>query len=405
MIKQTTMTMKKFLFIFLLLWLGFSCKNSKNSGEQTVSYKYELEAAADKELKYPLGNDIEFMFGVLFPYIDKSGKEYLTFRSRINNSILFYDLPTGKYLFDMKLELEGPNAAGRCDGYYIEDLDNIYLTPVDKFGLVKVDTAARVKQFIKYGKTNNGYEVLPIYRSRSFNYNPMVIYNTKLYITQHPFQAQTSKVSETPLTIAIDTTAGVIKEHPFRFSDIFSDDDVLFGSFGRDFSRDFNGKQFIYSFCMDENIYITDIETEETKNIPVRSKYIKRPVIDKRPDDMDNIELAYKKLLEASCYRNLFYDKYRNVYYRFTHIGVEQEKEREYTSREIWNSGPAQFSVIILDKDFNIIGETLFPKYTYNSTIAFVHKNGLYICDSHILNPSFDEDVLSFKCFTLKENK
>jgi hypothetical protein len=58
-----------------------------------------------------------------------------------------------------------------------------------------------------------------------------------------------------------------------------------------------------------------------------------------------------------------------------------------------------------LDKDFNIIGETLFPKYTYNPMIAFVHKNGLYISDSHVLNPSFDENALSFKCFTLKESK
>ncbi|MDR0698528.1 MAG: DUF4221 domain-containing protein [Tannerella sp.] len=88
--------MKKFLSISILLLLLFSCKNSKNKGEQSVSYKYELEIAADKDLKYPLGDDIEFAFSVLFPYIDKSGKEYLTFRSLENNSILFYNLTTGK---------------------------------------------------------------------------------------------------------------------------------------------------------------------------------------------------------------------------------------------------------------------------------------------------------------------
>jgi hypothetical protein len=47
----------------------------------------------------------------------------------------------------------------------------------------------------------------------------------------------------------------------------------------------------------------------------------------------------------------------------------------------------------------------LFPEYTYNPAVAFVHKNGLYISDSHILNPSFDENALSFKCFTLEESK
>jgi hypothetical protein len=153
----------------------FSCKNSKNKEEQSVSYKYELEVAADKDLKYPLGDDIEFMFGVLFPYIDKSGREYLTFRSLINNSILFYDLPTGKYLFDIKLEKEGPNGVGRCTGYHIEDLDNIYITSYEKSGLTKIDTSGVIKQFIAYGKTNRGYELKPTFIPESYQYKTLVI--------------------------------------------------------------------------------------------------------------------------------------------------------------------------------------------------------------------------------------
>jgi hypothetical protein len=378
----------------------FSCKNSKNRAGQSVSYKYELEVAADKDLKYPLGDDIEFAFSVLFPYIDKSGKEYLTFRSRINNSILFYDLPTGKYLFDVKLEKEGPNGIGRCTGYFIENLDNIYITSYEKFGLVKVDTTATIKQFIAYGKTNNGYNVVPSYTSISYHYQPIVFHDNKIYISQKPYQA--SKISETPVTVAIDTIALTITEHPFRFPNLLTDDELRVSLIGFDFSRDFNGKQLVYSFDMDENIYVTNIETDEIKKIPVQSKYINRLKFEKYPDE---IELICKMLLETSCYRNLLYDKYRNVYYRFTQLGVEQRNDTEITPEILWRSGPAQFSVIILDKDFNIIGETLFPKYTYNPTIAFVHKNGLYISDSHTLNPSFDENVLSFKCFNLKESK
>jgi hypothetical protein len=391
--------MKKILSILLLLLTVFSCKDSKNNGKQSVSYKYELEAESNKDLKYPINDDTEFNFGVLFPYIDKSGREYLTFRSFANNSILFYDLPTGKHLFDVTLDKEGPNGVGRYTGYYIEDLDNIYITSYEKFGLVKVDTTATVKQFIKYEKTNSGYNVVPSYRPNSYHYTPIVFYDGKIYITQIPYQA--SKISETPVTVAIDTIAQVITEHPFRFPNLLTDDELRVSLLGLDFSRDFNGKQFIYSFEMDENIYVTDIETDEVKKIPVRSKYISSLNFVKYPDTPES---AVKMLLETSCYRKLLYDKYRNVYYRFTHIGVEQRNDMGITAESLWRSGPAQFSVIILDKDFNIIGETLFPKYTYNSMIAFVHKNGLYISDSHALNPSFDENILGFKCFTLKEN-
>jgi hypothetical protein len=396
--------MKFFLLILLLLWIIISCNHSKNNEGQSANYKYELETAADKDLKYPIGNDIKFLFGVLFPYIDKSGKEYLTFRSLINNSILFYDLLTGKYLFDVKLDKEGPNGIGRCTGYYIEDLDNIYITSYEKFGLVKVDTTATIKQFIAYGKTDNGYNVVPSYTSKSYPYQPIVFYDRKIYITQKPYQA--SKISETPVSVAIDTVVGVIAEHPFRFPNLLTDDELRVSLIGLSFSRDFNGKQLVYSFHIDENIYVTDMETEAIKKIPVRSKYVNSSSnsykLKKYPETS---ELASKMLLETSCYRNLFYDKYRNVYYRFTQIGIEQRNDTGITPEILWESGPAQFSVIILDKDFNIIGETLFPKYKYNPTVVFVHKNGLYISDSHILNPSFDENVLSFECFTLKEIK
>jgi hypothetical protein len=152
------------------------------------------------------------------------------------------------------------------------------------------------------------------------------------------------------------------------------------------FSRDFNGKQFIYSFFMDENIYVTDIETNEKKSIPARSKYINHLKFIKYAEDR---ELVYKTLLETSCYYNTLYDKYRNVYYRFTVIGKEINRNTAYRFFDIYTNGFIQFSVIIPDENFNIIGETLFPEYTCNPTMVFVHKNGLYISDSHILNPSF----------------
>ncbi len=55
------------------------------------------------------------------------------------------------------------------------------------------------------------------------------------------------------------------------------------------------------------------------------------------------------------------------------------------------------------DKDFRILGETLFPDNTYNPTIMLVRPEGLYISDSHYLNPQFNDDILSFRKFELKE--
>ena len=92
-----------------------------------------------------------------------------------------------------------------------------------------------------------------------------------------------------------------------------------------------------------------------------------------------------------------------DVYYRIAYPQTEMEKKEDYY--EIFQFGRKVFSIIILNKDFDIIGETLFPEYTYVSGMMFVREDGLYISDSHYKNPSFNEDVLSFKRFELKSNK
>ena len=47
------------------------------------------------------------------------------------------------------------------------------------------------------------------------------------------------------------------------------------------------------------------------------------------------------------------------------------------------------------------MGETLFPDYTYNSMMAFVHEDGLYLSASHAFNENYSDDWLNFQCFKL----
>jgi len=389
--------MKHLVYLFIFFFILFSCRE-KNSNYP--SYHYNLIELPDKSLQFPIDENTEFVFSVLFPYTDKSGKEYLTFRSRRNNSILFYELRTGNFLFDVKLQKEGPNGVGNMNGYYVEDFNNIYIFSYEKNGIIKVDTDSTIKQYIPYRNTTNGYSVVQSFTPSSLVYNPMFLIDDKIYITQKPYQL--SKIADTPVSVIIDTVNNIINEHTFRFPPLIKENDMNHYLIDFSFSRDFNGTHFIYSFEMDENIYITDNQSNEIKKINIKSKYIPKLLFEKLPD---NIETSSKLMLETSRYQNVLYDKYRNVYYRFTIIGTDINNYKPSTSGELWRSGPLRFSIIILDKNFNIIGETLFPAATYNSRIAFVHKDGLYISDSHFLNPSFDENILSFKCFTINKIK
>ena len=59
--------------------------------------------------------------------------------------------------------------------------------------------------------------------------------------------------------------------------------------------------------------------------------------------------------------------------------------------------GRTKFSIIILNDQFEVIGETLFPENVYVSTQYFIRKEGLYIGTSFPKNPNFDENTLSFQ--------
>ena len=48
---------------------------------------------------------------------------------------------------------------------------------------------------------------------------------------------------------------------------------------------------------------------------------------------------------------------------------------------------------MILDEDFNAVGETLFPENEFRSDLMFVLEDGLYISSSHYKNPIYDEEI------------
>jgi hypothetical protein len=97
----------------------------------------------------------------------------------------------------------------------------------------------------------------------------------------------------------------------------------------------------------------------------------------------------------------MIYDKYRDVYYRIAYPETEMENGENYL--EIFRTGRKNFSIIILDKEFKIIGETLFPDYTYISNTMFVSEKGLFIRSNHHKSAAFEEDKLIFDCFELSK--
>jgi hypothetical protein len=370
---------------------------------QQAVYNYSLFPTQHK-LVFPVDERTYSFHPALFLYTDEEEKEYLMFQNGYSSEILIYGLDDKQLVKKIKFNHEGNNGVGTFYGFYFKNKDEIYLPSNSGATIYQVNDRGEILKEIDYGEYAYPLSVLTT-RSYSLSYVPFFFIDSDLYIIQHPnFEYGDKILDRSPTTLIVDTLRHTVKPSSFTFPLIVSSKEFYSGgkNFDYNYSRIFDGKQIIYSFLYDENIYITSTQNDLIKKVPINSRYIdliKPPVL------KDETYLSYgRKLCEIASYGNLIYDKYRDVYYRFAYPLTEMEDLKEYF--ELVRFGRKRFSIIILDHDFNIIGETpLFSDYAYAPRMFFVAKDGLYICDNTPFQENYNEDVLSFQKFELAKIK
>ena len=78
-------------------------------------------------------------------------------------------------------------------------------------------------------------------------------------------------------------------------------------------------------------------------------------------------------------------------------MSLEAELAPNENYHKILHAGKVDFSIMILDENFNILGETRFPAFTYVPHICFINKDGLYLSTSHFKREDYSDDVLRFQ--------
>lgn len=387
----------KSIIVVISVFVLFSCSyESKDKAEYIVSGSHQLIPTRDS-VQFKLNDETTLLIKALFYYQEESGEEYVVFQNGHNSQIQFYNLKNKELDHLLTFDEGGENFAGIFLGFHIRNKDEIYLTRIDKNELCISNSRGHIYKRIPYPETTKKEFIFPC-MSVSFNYTPLVIIDHNIYLTQRYIADLPD--GESPLGIAIDTCRQYISKLPFNFPLLLSSKDFLTKSLNIEYgySRCFDNTNFIYSFFFDEDIYIANIEHNKVEKVKVKSKYI--PKIKFERNNGLDLNVALKKMNEVAMYGNLLYDKYRQVYYRFVY--PETEVTIKTNLSDLWQFGRKKFSIVILDRNFNILGETLFPEGIYNSTLTFINKEGLYISTSHILNPNYNDGILSFKCFKVE---
>jgi hypothetical protein len=386
--------MKKYISILVFACL-FACHSKNKEGV----YEYNL-VETDRHISFELDHETMYDFRYSWVFPGEDGREYFSFLNYRSNQILFYDFSTQEFLFKIEMPREGANGVFPIMGYFISDFDHIYIASMSRIaGLIQIDTMERIVKEIPYGITAENYQVNDsFWPSSSHPHNTPVFIGNKLYITQKPYDSRTTGIDR-PVSVAVDTANHTAEQFPFTFGEILTEQHFEKSVGGKtDFSREFDGRNFIYSFYGIEDIFVTSIDHQTIEKRNAKSRYIDELVFEPIVQDT---EISARRNLEIAAYGDLLYDPYREVYYRFAYPETSLDPNKSYFKKSAF--GRKKFSVIILDKNLNIIGETLFPESIFNSYVYFVHKNGLYISRDYQIGEDQTEDRLNYTCFELKK--
>ena len=381
------------LLIIISILSLCSCQTKK---EQSTD-PYNVELVESKKITLPIEDKKDFLSRSIFQF-EEDGKEFLsfgTFERKRQYELILFDLEKEDVHKRIPLTYEalpaitGLKSLNGSQSFLTFRHNRFRFSIIDGEGKMLKDfsTEPRDNMFIcSLGGISYGY--MP-----SFVIDSVLYFSASLQYREGGIKTHHWK--EFPLFTSLDLRNGDIDWY-MNYPSIF-DHDVENPAGGYEFTYDYNYQQnrLVCSFIGYDSLMVTD-DLHHMRWIDGKSRYLesRRPYV----PESGNPEQTFTKLKEMGGYLHLMYDKYRDVYYRFV------EHPCKLGFGEYWMNDPKarEFSIIIFDKDLNIIGETKFPGNKYFNKMSFIGRDGLYISENNWANPDFDKHKLVFACFKLE---
>jgi len=379
-------TMKFLLIAYTIILAGCSGK---------VDDLYEL-APANKIISFTLTSQTTCFSNCVSYFKGKQGVEYFVLQNKELNRIELYDFIAGKLLKVIPFSKEGPNGVSEICGFAFKGLDSIFLfnDRTDQCYFYLTDTSGRIKRRFDTDNRSKKYFFVPRRTSS--------VLNTSIYFENDSIAIVPSfipygfdkpeEIANCKLLAKVNIRSGQSEILPVPYPVLYNRRNLPVDS---DFSFIKNAGKYIFAFCASDYIYYLD-GGQQLKKVEASSRYLGgKDFISNTTDDSWN----FKKILSSPYYSSLYFDRRNRLYYRFVRHGDNPTPEGSFKSQLIY---PKEFSIIIMDESFKVVGETLMPKNRYMLGMSFMTDEGLYISTSNINAPDFDENHLRFQLFTVK---
>ena len=159
----------------------------------------------------------------------------------------------------------------------------------------------------------------------------------------------------------------------------------------------------VLSYPLDNNLYVSDdfFDTYRTYNL-VSDSYAPPKLLSDHSNRLSEREFRRQGgglMNRSTQYLNLIYDPSLDVYYRIVRVPHEEKVLRNYESGVVKRLPAPDYSVMVIDKDFQVILEKRFPLKDYRFDLGvFAAKDGLWVLKPENNN----EDQMMFEKLIFK---
>ncbi|MFC3417398.1 DUF4221 family protein [Algoriphagus hitonicola] len=306
-----------------------------------------------------------------------SSDDVLSIFNILNHSLYLFNGENGKISSIIPLEFEGPNGVGDLgliSSHLIKSQKEIYLYNQNIGVLFKIDSSgvilnkARVTDYRDEANLPVPYPstMRPFYVKGDLVFFPCEINN------------RLSDYSSYPAVLRYDLGKKEAKSI-ISFSSPYNE--AYWGPYYKyQPSLTFGPKNNIYvSFPIDHTIYIMDSNGDFVDSRYVGSKFMKE--FEPYQEDVEywkSVDLSVADERErihgysTSEYRSILYDETNSLFYRICFIRPSEEE----ILNEVYDF---DISIIIMDKNLNKVGESVYPSSKYNFDMIFLRKGELFV--------------------------
>lgn len=321
----------------------------------------------------------------------------VTFSNAYNNALYFYDCSTGEFVKKEFFQKEGPDGVGLIFSHFVLNKDSVLL--MHKSGVFPLHLALRSGKVLKRWKltpdrTKAEYAPAPFIDHA----RPVIAAAGRYFISgsgmgEPPGESRQNR----PVTICVEPDGDEISYtgyYPDHYRKAHWGETSMRFVYHAYWPQ---GQAIVYSFPASHQLYYKPLHSDSLHAVYGGSAHI--PEIAAYSDNRHSLNFDVDAYFRYECttpaYGPLYYDPWREVFYRLYVLGVSLE---DFSRSQ---QDPAQShlmfgrtGIVVLDKNLGYMGDTLFEELRYFPN-AFVTPQGLHITEVTPGNTG-SEDTLSY---------